>query len=526
MTRKRKVTYPPPRSSRGPAPAYVPQVTPPTVATINTKAGVGRSEIVPGHARDHPGHRPLHGRDRRRAVARPGRHLGGRREDRGRADAPRADRRPAPAPKAAAAAARTAAEPRSRTDSADRAERPRPRRRRRSRPGERRAAVRQIAAALWPRYGFATCARTARVCNAGITRARQHSPCRGRSSPGDGGRPVWPVTRRPGSRRITLLVGASIAAIALAGGPVAAEEEGGERNLPIEFVHNNLEEAPVAGAVWAAGPALKNGDADLFDAAHQRRERQPQLRGHGSPQRDDDRGQPHRPRQPDRRRQRLPARDQPGRPRRRLDPVRARRSRSTAASSWTVYPIRTNSTYQATGDPAVAFDAAGNAYYATLGFRFVGPANAQNPDILVSVVARRRRHLGRRSASRPGSGNFGTSVGDLLDKEYVAAWGNGNAVVTWGDFRLGQKGVTESITPLRDRDPRRRRDLVDPSSRSRAIARSRSCPVPMATADGRLFAAFENFPPELDNGRDDYEVVELDPGTGRSDRGPVHGRRP
>ena len=48
MTRKRKVTYPPPRSSRGPAPAYVPQVTPPTVATINTKAGVGKAEIVPG----------------------------------------------------------------------------------------------------------------------------------------------------------------------------------------------------------------------------------------------------------------------------------------------------------------------------------------------------------------------------------------------------------------------------------------------------------------------------------------------
>ena len=48
MTRKRKVTYPPPRSSRGPAPAYVPQVTLLMVATINTKAGVGRSEIVPG----------------------------------------------------------------------------------------------------------------------------------------------------------------------------------------------------------------------------------------------------------------------------------------------------------------------------------------------------------------------------------------------------------------------------------------------------------------------------------------------
>jgi hypothetical protein len=48
MTRKRKVNYPPPRSSRGPAPAYTPQVTPPTVAVINKQAGVGRAGIVPG----------------------------------------------------------------------------------------------------------------------------------------------------------------------------------------------------------------------------------------------------------------------------------------------------------------------------------------------------------------------------------------------------------------------------------------------------------------------------------------------
>ena len=48
MSRKRKVVYPPSRSSRGPAPAYVPQVTPPTVAVINTQAGLGKSGIVPG----------------------------------------------------------------------------------------------------------------------------------------------------------------------------------------------------------------------------------------------------------------------------------------------------------------------------------------------------------------------------------------------------------------------------------------------------------------------------------------------
>ena len=52
--------------------------------------------------------------------------------------------------------------------------------------------------------------------------------------------------------------------------------------------------------------------------------------------------------------------------------------------TWSMYPLYSNSAYQATGDPALAFDAAGHAYYATLGFRFVGPTNATNPDVLVA----------------------------------------------------------------------------------------------------------------------------------------------
>jgi len=48
LGRKRKVAYPPSRSSKGPAPVYVPPVTPPTVAKINTQAGLGRDEIVVG----------------------------------------------------------------------------------------------------------------------------------------------------------------------------------------------------------------------------------------------------------------------------------------------------------------------------------------------------------------------------------------------------------------------------------------------------------------------------------------------
>lgn len=48
MTRKRRPYYPPSRSSRGPAPAHAPQVTPPTVAAINRQAGTGRSDIEVG----------------------------------------------------------------------------------------------------------------------------------------------------------------------------------------------------------------------------------------------------------------------------------------------------------------------------------------------------------------------------------------------------------------------------------------------------------------------------------------------
>src|SRR5262249_11091379 len=97
-------------------------------------------------------------------------------------------------------------------------------------------------------------------------------------------------------------------------------------------------------------------------------------------------------------------------------------------------PGISNSAYRATGAPAVAFHARGHAYYATLGFRFVGPLTAQNPDVLVSNSADGGKTWNVVRGAQ-GSGN-GTSVGDLLDKEYVAAWGNGNAIVTYPDFPL------------------------------------------------------------------------------------------
>jgi hypothetical protein len=185
--------------------------------------------------------------------------------------------------------------------------------------------------------------------------------------------------------------------------------------------------------------------------------------------------------------------------------------------TWSEYPLYSSSTYQGTGDPAVAFDGSGHAYYATLGFRFVGPANATNPDVLVANSGDSGKTW---SVSRVAAGSgTETSVGDLLDKEYVAAWGNGNAIVTFGDFRLGQKGsfisakIYSSVT----------HDAGNTWSTPQLISGSLDeafVSTPVVAADGRIYVSFLNTT-DLTTGRDDYEVVEVSPATGARLSGPV-----
>jgi hypothetical protein len=183
--------------------------------------------------------------------------------------------------------------------------------------------------------------------------------------------------------------------------------------------------------------------------------------------------------------------------------------------TWSEYPINSNSSYQATGDPSVAFDATGHAYYATLGFRFVGPANAQNPDVLVSNSGDGGKTWDtHRIAS--GSG-VETSVGDLLDKEYVAAWGSGNAIVTFGDFRLGQKGsfstgqIFASVT--HDFGKSWTKPTLISGDRDQAFVS-----VPTVAADGKIYVAFlntDNLDPSTEAfGRDSYYVVQVSPTDG------------
>jgi hypothetical protein len=184
--------------------------------------------------------------------------------------------------------------------------------------------------------------------------------------------------------------------------------------------------------------------------------------------------------------------------------------------TWTEYPLNANSAYQATGDPAVAFDASGHAYYATLGFRFVGPTNALSPDVLVFNSGDGGRHW-TQSRIATGSGNFG-SPGELLDKEYVAAWGNGNAVVTFGDFHDVQKGATVSARIFASVT----HDFGATWSTPRVISGDLDqafVSVPTVTSTGRIFVAFMNTN-DLTSGRDTYEVVEISPATGARVAGP------
>jgi hypothetical protein len=185
--------------------------------------------------------------------------------------------------------------------------------------------------------------------------------------------------------------------------------------------------------------------------------------------------------------------------------------------TWSMYPINANSAYQATGDPAVAFDAAGRAYYATLGFRFVGPTNALSPDILVSNSGDGGKTW-RTVRVASGSGNFG-SVGDLLDKEYIAAWGDGNVIVTYGDFRLGHRGSFVSAGIYSSVSHDGGGTWSAPKVISGRLDQA-FVATPVVAADGKVYVSFLNTTDPV-TGRDDYEVVEVDPSTGAAVGEPV-----
>ena len=316
-------------------------------------------------------------------------------------------------------------------------------------------------------------------------------------------------------RLLITLASAGILALAM-GGPVLAGDDG-DSNQPIDFTHNGIDEAPVAGAVFGFDGSVKPGQKLCTTQTSAAANVNTDCEGENTTIHNETSIA--------------------------VNPTNhdniiggandyqlglnngghvteglLSRAHVTfdGGQTWSMYPIVFDSSYQASGDPSVAFDAAGNAYYATLGFRFVGPTNALSPDVLVANSS----DGGKTWASHKiasGSGVF-TSVGDLLDKEYVAAWGNGNAIVTYGNFRDVQKGATisgqiyASVT----------HDGGNTWSAPKLISGDLDqafVSVPTVTSDGRVFVAFLNTD-DLDSGRDTYKVVEVSASTGARVAGP------
>src|SRR4051812_16225960 len=227
------------------------------------------------------------------------------------------------------------------------------------------------------------------------------------------------------------------AAVFVVGAGLTLAEDGGENDQPVDFTHNGVA-APVAGSVYGTQGSVKPGKAICTTATS----------GAANVNTDCERAPgPHNetaiavnPTDPNN----IigGANDyqlglNPGGHVTETTLSRAHVS-FDGGQTWSMYPINSNYSSPATGDPSIAFDADGRAYYATLGFRFVGPFSALNPDVLVATSTDKGRNWDSKRVAA-GSG-VETGVGDLLDKEWVAAWGHGNAIVTFGDFRLGQKG--------------------------------------------------------------------------------------
>jgi hypothetical protein len=323
---------------------------------------------------------------------------------------------------------------------------------------------------------------------------------------------LFPTLGRP--RKLLAALGAAVLIIGLVGAPALAEDEG-ELVHPVDFIHNNLTEAPVPGGVFGSGPARKVGEAICSTPTQTGPNVNTDCEGTGPHNETTIAVNPTNPLNMIAGANDYQLAINPGGHVSASTESRAHVT-TDGGRTWTTYPLDATSTYQATGDPALAFDAAGNAYYATLGFRFVGPVNALSPDIIVHVSKDGGVNwTSKRLAA--GSGNFG-SPGDLLDKEYVAAWGTGNAIVTYGDFRLGQKGsfINAKIyaTVTHDAGATWTKPTVISGSLEEAFVS-----VPTVSADGRVFVAFLNTTDET-TGRDDYEVVEVNPATGARIAGP------
>jgi hypothetical protein len=187
--------------------------------------------------------------------------------------------------------------------------------------------------------------------------------------------------------------------------------------------------------------------------------------------------------------------------------------------TWTNYAIPFPSKYDATGDPAVAFDADGRAYTATLGFNFFDPIIL--PDVLVSTSTD-----GGKSWATPkvvGAASAGATGFVGNDKEYIAAWGHGNAIVTYDAFSFDASGnfINQPIFATVTHDGGNTWSTPVEISGADMFG---TVATPVVAKDGSIYVSFLDFSHEVGPlFRDQYSVVKVDPATGQALTAPVNG---
>jgi hypothetical protein len=190
--------------------------------------------------------------------------------------------------------------------------------------------------------------------------------------------------------------------------------------------------------------------------------------------------------------------------------------------SWTVLALVSND-YNFTGDPGVAFDASGTVYVSTLGFRYNGGKSGTGvaPDVIVAHSTDGGATWSQQERVASGTGSF-FSPGDDLDKEYIAAWGNGNAIVTYTDFIQGLKGSYIS-SPIYATVTHDGGNTWSPGVLISGSLLFNQGSVPSVAADGSIYVSFMNGDLDVaaDGFRDHYMVVKLNPQTGQPTGSPV-----
>jgi len=201
--------------------------------------------------------------------------------------------------------------------------------------------------------------------------------------------------------------------------------------------------------------------------------------------------------------------------------------------TWTTYPVPFDG-YTTASDPAISFDANGTAYYATLGYVFsqgVRGVGVTHFDILVAHSTDGGRTWSTVRVSNDPGGGKGLSGGHFNDKDYLVAWGNGNAIVTWTVFTFDiqtkyvSSPIYASVTHDGGKTWSNPTQISGSASFCTGAQGGNPCDqdqgsVPIVAADGSIYVAFINFAHPFTTGRDQYLVVKVDPNTGARVAGP------